>query len=101
MRTDGSIVFTEITLADDAGDMICGYPLRFPYEPRAARGYVSQKVEPDIFGIPMKCCTTVFRRGRKDYGLQAAECMKVVENQKGTRYPILPLAPLIGFAPRR
>lgn len=91
MRMDGSIVFTEAVFLDDKGELIGGHPLRFPFEKNVKDSYLSHNIEKDIFGIPMKCTTKVFWNGRKDYGKQTEECIRIVNNQKNTRYPILPL----------
>lgn len=91
MRTDGSIVFIEGTLTDNYGEMIAGHPLRFPYAEDVKAKYLSNVIEPDIFGIKMKCTTKVFWNNRKDYGKQTEECFRIINNQKWSKYPILPL----------
>ncbi|HOK41354.1 MAG TPA: hypothetical protein PLD27_10000 [bacterium] len=90
MRLDGSIIFTEATLYDNDGEIICGHPLRFPYMREVKANYFSHNIEPDIFGIQMKCITKVIHNGRKDYGRQIQEAIKIFEAQKNTKYPILP-----------
>lgn len=91
MRLDGSIIFTEGVFWDSKGHLIAGYPLRFPYDSRGRGGYLSHIIEPDIFGIPMKCVTRVFKDGKKNFKLQDEECHKIIRAQKNGRYPILPL----------
>lgn len=91
MRTDGSIVFIEVTLVDEKGELIAAHPLRFPFEPGVRARYLSNNIEPDIFGTKMKCTTRVFWNRRKDYVKQTEECWRIINNQRNTRYPILPL----------
>jgi hypothetical protein len=91
MRLDGSIVFTEGVFWDERGHMIAGYPLRFPYDPRARGQYLSHNIEPDIFGIRMKCVTKVFKDGKKNFEAQDEECHRIIRHQARGRNPILPL----------
>ncbi|MEW5691660.1 MAG: hypothetical protein AB1765_00010 [Candidatus Hydrogenedentota bacterium] len=91
MRFDGSIVFIENILLDDYGELIAGHPLRFPYIDSIPGWYYSNNIEPDIFGIPMKCTTRVFFNGRKDYQKQTEDCLKIINYQRNSKYPILPL----------
>lgn len=91
MRFDGCIVFVENALQDDRGELIGGHPLRFPYVDECAGPYLSHNIEPDIFGIPMKCTTRVIWNGRKDYAKQTEECQRIIQYQKNSRYPFLPL----------
>lgn len=91
MRADGSIVFTEVTLADTEGQLIGGHPLRFPYDAAATGEYHSNNIEPDIFGMPMKCTTRVMRDGRKNYALQTEDCQRIITYQRNSRTPLMPL----------
>ena len=91
MRADGSIVFAEATLADEQGQLIGAHPLRFPYDAAATGAYHSNNIEPDIFGMPMKCTTRVMRDGRKNYALQTEDCQRIITYQRNSRAPLMPL----------